>query len=321
MEKNAQLRPTAAQMQEHAFYVRAKGAVGLSLELMGFLKLHKAKINGIDHEQDYSWEYSLPKLKCVCVCVCVCVCSLCICVCVCVCVCVEQDNFWDAPFKLCMYAYICVKERERMRVYVCVWLAPWLSRMLAAILHCNTLQNTVTHCNTLQHTATHRKGSAMVTSVWGPRRTQSAAPALSGVVILSLWLLPTECRPLLFVAATQRRRGRILRFPYWVQINKYINWQTKLRTFSWKLSWICVHVGKYTHAHANIYTYICIDIYLCTYVYTCLYVCVCMYVYTFILLHLRWKPWRVSITVSFSTVCLFLCGNHEEAPPFCKMCV
>jgi len=178
MEKNAQLRPTAAQMQEHAFYVRAKSAVGLSVELMGFLKLHKAKINGIDHEQDYSWEYSFPKLMCVCVCVCVCMWFVYLCGCVRVCVCRARLLLRRSFQTVHVCVYLCVREGENVCMCVratsalvfsraccdltlqhtathCDTLQTHCNTLQQTATHCKTLQNTATHCNALQHTATH----------------------------------------------------------------------------------------------------------------------------------------------------------------------
>ena len=53
LQKNPAKRPTAVELADHPFLVRCKLAIGLSVEVKDFLKLHKQKLHGIE-EQDYN---------------------------------------------------------------------------------------------------------------------------------------------------------------------------------------------------------------------------------------------------------------------------
>ena len=52
LQKNPAKRPTAVELADHPFLVRCKLAIGLSVEVKAFLKLHKQKLHGISAEQD-----------------------------------------------------------------------------------------------------------------------------------------------------------------------------------------------------------------------------------------------------------------------------
>jgi len=53
LQKNPAKRPTAVELADHPFLVRCKLAIGLSVEVKDFLKLHKQKLHGFE-EQDYN---------------------------------------------------------------------------------------------------------------------------------------------------------------------------------------------------------------------------------------------------------------------------
>ena len=52
MATNPQHRPTALQLLNHPFYLRAKNTSGLASELKAYLKLHKQKLFGISSGED-----------------------------------------------------------------------------------------------------------------------------------------------------------------------------------------------------------------------------------------------------------------------------
>ena len=52
MATNPQHRPTALQLLNHPFYLRAKNTGGLASELKAYLKLHKQKLFGISSGED-----------------------------------------------------------------------------------------------------------------------------------------------------------------------------------------------------------------------------------------------------------------------------